>query len=66
MSIDKTLEKVGKRYDERTTAQKIADLRDELHEIYKRAQQGKELPNDNERAGDIGFQIHELQGGPAE
>jgi hypothetical protein len=63
MSIDNTINRMGKKTDERTTKEKIAALRHELHEIYKRAQQGRELPTDNDRAGDIGFQIHELQGG---
>jgi excisionase family DNA binding protein len=59
--IDRTIGKIRQNRDERTTAEKIADLRTELHEIYKRAQQGQDTPRDSKRADDIAHQIRELQ-----
>jgi hypothetical protein len=59
--IDRTIGKIRQNRDERATAEKIADLRTELHEIYKRAQQGQDTPRDSERADDIAHQIRELQ-----
>jgi small-conductance mechanosensitive channel len=62
-NIDKTLKKVNQNRDERTAREIIADLRTDLHDIYKRAQQGQDTPRDSERADDIAFQIHELSEG---
>lgn len=65
MTIDNTIRRMGKGPDERTAKEKVAALRTELHEIYKRAQQGQDTPQDSERADDIAYQIHELSDGVA-
>jgi hypothetical protein len=60
-SIDRSIEKVNQNRSDKTTAEMIAALRVELHEIYKRAQQGQEKSVDATRADEIAHQIHELQ-----
>lgn len=62
MSIDKTLEKMSQRPDERTTKEKLQALREELHTIYERARGGISQKGDEARADQIAHTIHELQG----
>lgn len=58
--INKTIEKVSKGPSETNFQEKIAALRTELHEIYKRAQEGRELLTDERRADDIAYELREL------
>ena len=43
-----------------TATDKIKALRVELQEIYKRAQEGRELLTDERRADDIAYELREL------